>query len=358
VNGATDILVVGGYGEVGRLAAAELALRVPDRIVVSGRDEAKARAAAARLEGARSRRLDLDDPADVAAALAGVGIVVACVDRPDAAFAEACIRRGIHYVDITASNELLCDIEALEPLARANGASVVLSVGLAPGVTNLLARAATDALDRTRRVEIDILLGLGEAHGRAAVKWTLDRAHRPYALRRDHRVRLVHPFRAPHRVELPPFGVRTSYAFDFADQHVVARALDVPDVQTRLCFDSAIFTGVVAFLGAVGALRSLRWSWVRALAVRVLRWFAFGSAAFVVRAQADGSRGGQPTRVWALVHGEGEARATAVVTAFVVERLLDGDPAAGVHHIDQLVDSAAVLARLADRGFVLISSSS
>jgi saccharopine dehydrogenase (NAD+, L-lysine-forming) len=44
------------------------------------------------------------------------------------------------------------------------------SVGLAPGLTNLLAKYCLEWLGTVDALEIGILLGLGEAHGPAAIR--------------------------------------------------------------------------------------------------------------------------------------------------------------------------------------------
>jgi len=75
-----DILVVGGYGVVGRLVAANLASQFPDRVVVAGRNVRRAQEFAESLaHGVRARRFDVNDAAQLADVLAGVGTVMVCV---------------------------------------------------------------------------------------------------------------------------------------------------------------------------------------------------------------------------------------------------------------------------------------
>ncbi len=77
-----DILIVGGSGVVGRRIAALLVSEFPRRVVVAGRDGAKAAALCAQLgHGARGRRIDVSDFASVTQALDGVGTVIGCVAR-------------------------------------------------------------------------------------------------------------------------------------------------------------------------------------------------------------------------------------------------------------------------------------
>lgn len=91
------IFVVGGYGAVGRVAAAVLGERYPGRVLAAGRD--------ARKSGAFSRetgrqvlplRLDLADARSVDAALDGARLAVLCAEQGNADFARACLDRGVH----------------------------------------------------------------------------------------------------------------------------------------------------------------------------------------------------------------------------------------------------------------------
>lgn len=78
-----EILIVGGYGEVGRRIAVELAPLYPGRIVIGGRHADRANAAAAALgHGVQARVVDVRDPASVRAAVENAIVVVSCIDQP------------------------------------------------------------------------------------------------------------------------------------------------------------------------------------------------------------------------------------------------------------------------------------
>jgi len=51
--------------------------------------------------------------------------------------------------------------------------------------------------------------------------------------------------------------------------------------------------------------------------------------------------------------GNGQSEVTALVAASVVRHLVDGSPVPGVHHIDQLPCSDALLAQLEDDGLTI-----
>ncbi|MBD0381473.1 hypothetical protein [Paenibacillus sedimenti] len=42
------------------------------------------------------------------------------------------------------------------------------------GLTSLLARRAKNLMDETDSIDISIMLGLGDHHGKAAIEWTID----------------------------------------------------------------------------------------------------------------------------------------------------------------------------------------
>ncbi|MFC7713476.1 saccharopine dehydrogenase NADP-binding domain-containing protein [Nonomuraea recticatena] len=85
------ILVLGGYGAVGRQAAAALVRDGPGRsVIVAGRDPSAARP----VPGTTAMRVDASDAAGLAGALEGVEAVLMCAELDNAAVARACLERG------------------------------------------------------------------------------------------------------------------------------------------------------------------------------------------------------------------------------------------------------------------------
>jgi saccharopine dehydrogenase-like NADP-dependent oxidoreductase len=77
---ASDVLIVGGYGVVGRCIAQHLAPRFPGRVLIAGRDAERAKALCSALgHGARPLSLDVTQLARVEKALESVGTVMVCV---------------------------------------------------------------------------------------------------------------------------------------------------------------------------------------------------------------------------------------------------------------------------------------
>jgi hypothetical protein len=323
-----NVLVVGGYGAVGAAATRELATRLPGRVVVAGRDAERARTLAASVGAGAARRVDVGDVAGFERVLADerISAVVLCVEPPDARIARACLASGVHVVDVGASWPLLREVEGLVELAVGHAATAVLSVGLAPGLTNLLARQAVDELGGAERVDIAVLLGAGEHHGADAVRWTVAGLAAP-----------VPAGARPQRVELPGFGTRTVHPFPFSDQHSLRRTLGIPDVTTRLALDLRLLTA-----GLFGLRRVLRPVARHPRAARLLAGgfggVHLGGDRFAVR--VDARRGGR--RATRVLSGREQSRVTGLVAAHVTARLLDGGLPPGVHHVDELPELAGI----------------
>ena len=331
--GGGRIVVVGGYGAVGRVAARALAGRFPGQVVVAGRTSTRAEALAAGSGGDLVPvRLDVTDPVELARVLEGTDVLLMCADRGNAAVARQCLARGIDCVDVSASDVVLTSIQGLDGLARATGATAVLSVGLAPGVTNLLARRCLDHLEDVASIDVTLLLGLGERHGEAALRWTLEElAAGPCRQRAA-------------RVHVPGHGSRTAHPLGFSDQHTLRHTLGVASVTTRLCLDSRLLTALVFGARDAGLLRPLRRPRVRGHLVRMLSRVHVGSDRFAVVVQAADAGGATAS---ASFSGRGQSRATGLTAAAVVRLLRTRAVPAGVHHLHQVVPPAEFLASLA-----------
>lgn len=329
------IVVVGGYGAVGRVVVRAIAERLPGRVVVAGRDGRRAAELAAATRGAAlARQADVGRPAEVESLLDGAAVVVMCVERANDTVAQACLSRGIHYVDISASSAVLDSIARHAEVASRNNAAAVLSVGLAPGLTNVLAAYALERLSTARSVDMNVLLGLAGDHGPDSVRWTMARLADPVG-RGSGTARAA-------RVRLPVFGRRTVHPFAFADQDTLRSTSGVP-ATTRMCFDSAAVTRVLFALRSARFFRLLARLGGTDQLGRLASRLRLGDDRFVVHAAAVDGNG---ARVSVAALGRQECRATGIVTAKIVERLVDRRIPPGIWHMQQIVDADELLSEL------------
>lgn len=349
------LLIVGGYGQVGRIISTMLGEKFPGRVISAGRNyhEAKAFSAAT---GGKVLPMALDRHGfDNVELLQGVKIVVMCVERPDAKFVENCLRWGVHYVDISASYEWLSQIESMQDDAKEGGATAVLSVGLAPGLTNLLAADDKILLDEIRCLDIFVMLGLGEVHGEAAVRWTVENANSAFYIHDGGKVQQVRSFEDSKETVFPErTGRRRVFRFNFSDQQMVVKTLDIVSASTWLCFDLPLTTWSFALGKKTGLFQLLRFKTAREFLVRVFRAVHFGSDQSAIRVDMQGVADGQDTRLASAITGRNSGYATGIVTAEVAKQLYTSLYPAGVFHIEQL--PADFIAKMEPYGLRFIPS--
>lgn len=265
---------------------------------------------------------------DVARALEDVDAVLMCAEAGNARVAQACLQRGIHYLDVSATHRLLGRLEDLDDLAREHNATAVLSVGLVPGVTNLLARYCTER-SQAEDVRIGVLLGSGDEHGPAALRWTLDG---------------LGEMGGSWRMRFPaPYGWRTIHRFPFSDQYTLPRTLQVERARTGLCLDSRVTTALLAAARLPVVSRLVRRPKVHVALLAALTRVHLGGHGFAVTVCSGEVRGS--------LRGRLQSRVTGLTAVLLIRRLPSMPP--GVRHIEQLVDPAGFLTELASYGFDL-----
>jgi saccharopine dehydrogenase-like NADP-dependent oxidoreductase len=350
------ILVVGGYGKVGRTIAIELANRFPGQVIAAGRNYNKAEELA-RTTGMKILPLELDvfSFKEDSSLPEDINLVIMCLDLPNVVFVRKCLQRGIHYVDISATYELISQIEALDSEAKRHNATLVLSVGLAPGLTNLLAAHCKSKFERMERADIFVLLGLGEVHGEAAIRWTIENMNNKFSVQEDGVAKQVESLGEGKRTVFPDnIGAKTAYRFNFSDQHVIPKTLEVPSASTWLCFDSALTAYLFFLYKKIGLLSLLRFKQVRELLVKVFKTLHFGSDMFVMKIDAYGTAGGRDKIYSCSVGGNGEGRGTSLVAAEVAASLYTATFPPGVFHVEQLFEPAELIAKLRGKGLSFI----
>ncbi|ASA21389.1 saccharopine dehydrogenase family protein [Paenibacillus donghaensis] len=334
----TDIVVIGGYGHVGSQICTLLADLYPGVVYAAGRSLARAEQFCKGSEG-RIKPMQIDVSAALSVdKLRKVKLVVMCLDQSDTSFAEACLIQGIHYMDVTANLDFYRQMKQLTSSGNTYAASAVLSVGLAPGLTNLLAGEARRSMDETWQLDISVLLGLGDSHGQAAIEWTVDNLNAEYEVMQSGRSHRVKSFTDGQTIDWgQSLGRRRAYRFPFSDQLTLPDTLGIATASTRLCFDSRIATYGLALLQKLGLLRWLERSRIRNAAVRSFGRVRWGTDKYAIKVEATGLRNGAKAKAEYVIQGSKESTITAQVAAAIAGILFkewSGSP--GVYHVEQL----------------------
>ncbi|MBP1043915.1 saccharopine dehydrogenase NADP-binding domain-containing protein [Vagococcus sp. BWB3-3] len=306
------ILIVGGHGHVGSVITKSLAENYEDKLVLAGRHLDKLVAFKQKLNlnvGVMS--FDIQQPPQKNQ-FETISLVVVCIDQQTTDFALFCQKQGIDYLDVSASTAFYHQL-AQESFDSETG--IVYSVGLAPGVTNLMAAKLAQELADFDEMSIKVILGLADQHGEAAVDWTLAHLSESYYLKNQQGT--VQAFGEKALVELAGKKL-PAYSFNFSDQHSLGDRWPTKKIMTYLGFDVKWVTQTFRGLQRLGLLPLLKRPGIKRLAKGFMRKGALGSDVFYV--QVTALKGGIKQKAL-TVTGYNEAFVTGKVAAFIAEKV-------------------------------------
>ena len=321
---------------------------IRDSLVIAGHNEIEAYRFAQSLDtNAHWRFINIEDPTTFDKALEGVTHIVVCMETKSLDLVHACIERGIHYIDITASIEVIDRFKAANELANERGVLLLSSVGLAPGLTSLMAKACVRySPEPVSSISIHILLGLGERHGKAAVGWMVNRLYQPFWVTTESGKERRTPYVRKSKAQFPDgLGLRNTYQIDFSDQHTILDTLNIPSASTWLTFDAQWVADLMSMTARLGVLQLAKYPFVHRLFVRSLASLSLGSDRFAVSVDAHTETG---MRINCSATGFGEARATAIMAAETVRHLLKMSVPDGVRQLEDILELGHFLHTLSE----------
>lgn len=152
-------LVLGGYGEMGRIASRDLAETAKGaRIIIAGRDEAKAKNYAGKLgKNVVGVAADAMKPDELAQILKKnrVNIVVNCsLYYYNLNVMKACLEAGCNYLDLGGLFHMTRKQLKLDGGFKRKKLIAVLGMGSTPGITNVLAAYGAKMMDNIETIHV------------------------------------------------------------------------------------------------------------------------------------------------------------------------------------------------------------
>ena len=155
------ILVLGGYGNAGRLIAEYLLPECDANITISGRDASKAEMLTRQLNvkypgRVTGCRLDAGDSSALGEALNGVHLLVAASSTSQYAetTARACLAAGVDYLDVQYSCAKVKVLQSLQQDITRAGRTFITDAGFHPGLPAALVRYAALKFDRMLKANV------------------------------------------------------------------------------------------------------------------------------------------------------------------------------------------------------------
>lgn len=238
------ILILGGYGVLGRQISAMLAQDADMECIVAGRDVSKSKSYADTL-GVHFQAVDTANPLALRAALDGVFAVVdTCGPFQGRAYgvAEACIAQGTHYVDVADARSYVEGFSRLNESARERGCLLVTGAGTVPAVTSVLVDSMTGRFDRITEIHTAISTGNRDARGPATLSNILSYAGLPLPVMEQGSWRTHYGWSRPQNIRFPaPVGKRRVYLIDTPDLDIFPQRYAAHTVSARAGMQLGLF---------------------------------------------------------------------------------------------------------------------
>ncbi|HEU5056542.1 MAG TPA: saccharopine dehydrogenase NADP-binding domain-containing protein [Kofleriaceae bacterium] len=321
-------MIYGANGYTGQIVAEAAAAR-GDRPLLAGRREEAVRALADKL-GCPHRVFDLDG--DVAEQLDGVSLVLHCAgpfSRTSKPMVDACLARGVHYLDITGEIPVFEACHARTDEAKRAGVVVMPGVGFDVVPSDCLAASLAKKLPGATHLQL-AFTGLGEVSAGTA-KTMLEGIPAGGAVRVDGKITKVP---AAWKTMTVPFHdhERTAVTIPWGDVSTAYHSTGIPNIETYLAMPRKTIRGMKVASAFRGILKL---GPVQRMAARVIEKRVKGPDA-EVRATAK-------SELWGRVSADGKGevqgtlttpesyRFTAIAALASIDRVLAGGIPAGAH---------------------------
>lgn len=360
MNSKKPILILGGYGGVGRHLSHLLLQETETRVIVAGRNQQKANDAVNALNNqfpdnrASALGVDASNAQCLRAVYPTVQMVVACTPTMEHTelIAREALQAGIDYMDLHVLGRIVPMLRALHP--EKQGCCFITQGGFHPGLLAPLVNRAAPWFTTYRKADIGMVMNflfpestvstpeliqmVGDYQGQILTAGAWRKAGWRDAKQFDFG---------------PEFGVRTCIPLDFEELHSVAR---LHQLQQTGCFAAGFNWFVDGLLFPVCILvaklrRGLGTWWLGRWLVWGVKHFSHPPYGVVLQLQAEGEKDGQPQALQVSLYHPDPYEFTAIAVVACLKQYLDGSIAnPGLWLMGEVVDTDTLFQDLQSMG--------
>lgn len=339
----SSILIVGGYGDVGKHVTKNLISQTNDTIIIAGRHKEKATEMLQRYSSKQVefRLLDIYDHSTYQQKLNDVTLVVMCLSPKSIDFGLYCLKQGIHYIDISPSNQISEQLQQAYRKSKSELAVCILGVGICPGLSTLLVSAISKGFNKIESTSISLLLGMGDEYGDDALDWLLSNLKNDFIWNQKSNDLSHKPFIKSKRAYFDSLGKHSAYAFNLSDQQIVTKTLHQNYVSTYFCYDIKFTTWLVHFLSRIKVFHLLKYPLFYRLSKKFIQTFIkiskrFSSDVFAINVEVIGYQNKELVTVIQSIEGTNSAKTTGAVISETILKLHHSKIHTGIFYLHEL----------------------
>jgi saccharopine dehydrogenase-like NADP-dependent oxidoreductase len=367
------VLILGGTGRIGISVATDLLHHTQAQVILSGRNLARGQQAMGQLQaqgipdsGAHLEPrlqflcLDLENSETLAAAIAGVSLVIHCAGpfhHRDARVLQLCVQYRVHYLDVSDHRSFTQQSLQYRQAACEAGIMAVINTGIFPGISNSMVRQDIESLDQAEHIHLSYVVAGSGGAGRTVMRTTFLGLLHPFTVWQEGRWQQVQPYSDAEWIEFPPpFGRARVYWFDMPEALTLAQAFSIDTVITKFGSVPDVYNQITWALA-----HWLPKAWLQHPAVmEFLAWGSytttqltdrFSGIGVAIRSQVSGQRQGQPGTVCSTLALPDTAMAAGYGTGSIAQLILSGElMQPGVWTVEECLPTSLFQATLAQRG--------
>jgi hypothetical protein len=333
------VLIVGGYGAVGRQIAQILQDRHLDLDIILG---GRSPSTASPLESGHFQTAIVDTNAEdpLLYVDAPVTLIINSVNDLQDRLLLSAVRRKIPFIDITRWTELFQQsITKLENIEL--HAPVVLSSGWMAGTASLIAMLHSVSLLNVE-VNIHALYSLQDKAGPDSAAY-MDRMTIPFHITEPSGRRLVYPMTEPIKIQFPNGYASKCYRLDTPDHITLLKADHVDSASFRITFDSKASTYTLVGLVKSGLWKVISGERFRSFRRKLLYNPGSGSSHHIhIHLKGSDPAGNLVERKISISDPLGQTHLTALGAAIQAEQLLqlpkEESFAPGIYYPEDLIN--------------------
>ena len=225
------VLVIGGYGRIGKSVALDIANHTDAEVTLTSRNSQP------QTSPFQFLALDLSDRASLHKAIAPMDLVVHCAGpfhHRDGRVLETCIDAGVNYIDVSDHRSFYERVIEQKDKAIAKGVTAILNTGIFPGISNSMVKQGIEQFDRPQKIHLSYVVAGSGGAGLTVMRTTFLGLKNKFAAWIDGKWQDISPYSEREVIEFPqPYGKTGVYWFDVPETYTFADSFPVDTVITK-----------------------------------------------------------------------------------------------------------------------------
>ncbi len=360
------LVILGGYGQVGRSLTVILLEHTHAKLIVAGRRLDAAQAFIAQIDDPdgrlEARYADAAKPETLREAFKGASLVIVAATAPQYTdnIAHACLDAGCDYFDILEMAVGTQSLMAMAPAVEEVGRLFVTQGGLAPGLPAAFARLACSKLDRCQQMCLGLALSFKTMERTEQVIDVFHYVtHYPPHIFQNGRWQIRPLGKDRTTIDYGPrYGQRPSTLLDLTEMRDIPDRLGVEELAVYGAVPNAflnyLVSKILVFLD--GVRPRLGWSVLARIVLSASKFMKGDLPGYAILLEADGQKSGVARSVRILLDHEDNYYSTAVAMVAFINQYLEGtfSGLSGVHMMGHIIDPERAVADLESLGLHVV----